>query len=711
MTGIDLGTSQSAGCYPYGRDEKNNTRYKQVENELAGTITEVTNEKSHPSFVQYDRNAKAINTGIRGKHLASSFPKSTIYDSKRLIGRRFDDPEVQKFKKILDERGHYEICADKKGEVAIKIGDKEISPKEVASEIIVEILKDAFQQKCDLIENLVISVPAYFTEIQKSRTKEAAILAIEKLQNTENAGRIKMDVRGKTAESVKGIELISEPSAALITYMARTGLNEVTNDKYILVFDLGAGTLDISIGTAIKIKKPRGGEEYILNVTTTHGDTALGGRDMDQRIIEWVKPELQRKNIPIDNKIMLDLMDKVEKAKITLSFKEKAVIRLLDEDVEDIPLERKKLEEIISPILNRCREVIREAMEKAKIKKDDVAEVVMVGGPTFMPSVRRVVEEELGTKIRDVAGWNPMLCVAEGAARHGKGEGIVEEPIPFDYYVAPAIFDLEDKCNNVGTKIASVGDPANVDRDAEIFVPLYINNQSVIESGANFEIVKLRMVRHMGGNFTCIQEISLSVAALFVDRQDEHCKIKKIRYSGKNVNGEFLFRYEKIKINFRINNEGLMMKPGFIQTRNGNSIGYPDLPVEDKGHLELMDWPTFFDRNWDKLAREFLSYIDNNPYVKCPHCNTKNKMEAKYCVNCNNPIISAGDLPLDFLKLMGKERIEQANRLNRNARTKDLIEQLEKAIIEANTDTPTKKAKLVGAIIALEKDLEINSNR
>ncbi len=419
VMGIDLGITQSYGCYSKGLNEIGRIKFHEVLNESArkGMIRErEDDEKYFPSYVLYDCYQGGILAGEKAKLLAHLYPKTTVYEFKRLIGRRFDDSEVQEFKKILGEKGHYELCNGDEGEVKIKICNKKISPEEVSSEIIMEIVKNAFQQEPNLeIDRMVISVPAYFNLIQNEKTKEAAILAIRKLK-IYYPGRIQAE------DIIKNIELISEPTAAFITYKARGGLEGMTEKEYVLVFDLGAGTHDITIGRCKVITDPLGNEDVLLDIKAIYGNNALGGRgidrDIDEKIMEWAKGELQKKKITIDNKIMHELRENAEKAKIRLSSRDNIAIRL--ESIEtDIPIDRKKLEEIIGPIIKQIRNEINTAMEMRKIKKGEMAAVVMVGGPTFMPVVRRAVEEEIGIKIKDIKGWNPMLCVAEGAARSG----------------------------------------------------------------------------------------------------------------------------------------------------------------------------------------------------------------------------------------------------------------------------------------------------
>ncbi len=423
VIGINLGTTQSYGCYSKGLNERGRIKFHEVLNESArkGMIRE-DNEKYFPSYVLYDCNQGHILAGEKAKLLAYCYPKTTVYEFKRLIGRRFDDPEVQKFKKILGERGHYELCNGDEGEVKIKIcNNKKISPEEVSSEIIIEIVKNAFQQEPNLeIDRMVISVPAYFNLVHKKKTKEAAILAIQKL-NIYYPGRIQAE------DIIKDIELISEPTAAFITYKARGGLEGMTGKEYVLVFDLGATTHDITIGTCKVITDPLGNEDVLLDIKAIYGNNVLGGRDIDgdidEKIMEWVICELQKNNKAVDvdkGMMMYEIGEQVRLVIIRLLKKESTTINLLDLGIE-IPINRAKLLEIIYPIAKRYEKEIKNVMEKYGVKKGDIKRIVMTGDflPKYLSLIRKAVEEEVGTKITELSGWNPETCVAEGAARSG----------------------------------------------------------------------------------------------------------------------------------------------------------------------------------------------------------------------------------------------------------------------------------------------------
>jgi molecular chaperone DnaK len=415
--GIDLGLSLSIGFYCEGKKKINCTEIRNKEAQGGTGLLE--NEEYHPSIVIYDETDGSVIVGQKAKILAYHYPKTAIYDFKRLIGRGYNDPEVQRLKKILEERGHYELCSGDEGEVKIKIGNKKIVPEEVASEIIAEIIKDSIHYNDHLkINKIVISVPAYFGLIKRLKTKEATVLAIKNLKE-KYPGRIQIEIEGKRPDEIKNLELISKPTAALITYARNGGFEGVPEGKPIMVFDFCAGTFDIIILSHESIADMITGQDIISaqNILVKHGNNMLGGRDMDQKIEEWAKIELRKKNISIDYKIIPELKENAEKAKIWLSSRESSAIRLTS-IYTDIPIDRKKLEEIIDPIIKEIRKEINTAMELGKIKKGEVAAIVMIGGgPVYMPEVRKGIEAEAGTKINDLKGWNPMLYVAEGAAR------------------------------------------------------------------------------------------------------------------------------------------------------------------------------------------------------------------------------------------------------------------------------------------------------
>lgn len=594
IIGFDLGTSQSACCYLAGKFQGRDT-YAEVENDMvrSGAVARAENEKYFPSYVQYDSFGNCTVAGMRARLLADGFPRSTVYDSKRIIGRRYDDPEVRKLIKIMSDRGHFGIC-DAGHEAGIFVGEAIITPEQAGAEIIAEMIRDALRQEPGLyIRKMVISVPAYFKDVQKLKTKEAAVLAIGKIRDTELGSRIGIDIAGRRAENVEDISLIPEPSAAFVTYMARGGYRNVRKGRYVLVFDLGAGTLDITIGTAVLVKDPVTREEkYTLDIAMTHGNTALGGRDMDQKVVDHIVAELRRRGIPVDSRMMCQVRDRAEKAKIDLSGRESTSIIFMEHGTT-IPLTRSQLIELVRPLLDQCREEIRESLNKAGLRKGDIAAVVLVGGPTYMPCVRALVEEETGTPLVRLDGWDPMLCVAEGAAR--STSVVINDVVPFNYYVAVEMFEGI----NVVTRVTSMGDPANIDRKIELTVPLY--------SEKDLNNIRLRMVEveiRDGGivSAECFQEIDLPLAAIPGYKTRDMVLVPQWNTRELLEVRELRIRYGKVQMTCRMSKDGLILHPTFFNPATGNKVTYPDLPVWNLGEIEVID-ARIFERDFDEYAQ------------------------------------------------------------------------------------------------------------
>lgn len=616
IIGMDVGTSNSGACVQWGKE------YEVIQNKQVryGARPDLAYEKYFPSFVQYDKDGRVKEVGLLAKELQNLYPKDTVYDIKRVLSRNFNDENVQEHKKKLKERGHYELC-EEAGQVRVKIGDKKIFPEEVTSEIIRDMVENAFEHIKEhgnlTIDKAVITVPAYFNHDQKVATKKAAWIAFERLKEGEYTGRIKLE------DKEEDLTLIDEPSAALLTYKAKGGLNDVSEDQYVLVFDLGAGTLDISIGKYNMIINPETGEsEEQIEFKSIHGDTMLGGRDMDEKIIVWIEDQLQKMGVSIDNNAIIDEITKEsEVVKIKLSKKEKdrLMVRSVDEDIE---LTREKLEELISPVVERCKKVLIDAIDKAKIRKEDIADVVLVGGPTHMPVIRRMVEETTGVKVKELDGFNPMLCVAEGAARLYtiKDDGVTKDPIPgvtpYEYGIA-----VEDPlfAKNLYSTIVpnSTLIPSILDRQIE--VPLYpeeatncvirLAERDYYHSGSSARLVETL-------NFTFPTGIDLNKLEYGGSiRSDEYRTVKNVNYDGKLV--PLLF--ERVNVDYEMYGDGLF-KVTLSHPRSEITVTYDDLrPTVDSSkrinneygrgqNFGIIRKEELSEKEWERMA---ISAIQN----------------------------------------------------------------------------------------------------
>lgn len=271
------------------------------------------------------------------------------------------------------------------------ISGKNYTPQELSAMVLQKIKKDAEDFLGSKVEKAVITVPAYFNDNQRQATKDAGQIA-----------------------GLEVVRIINEPTAASLSY----GLDKQEGDHKILVFDLGGGTLDVTV-------MDFGGG--VFEVKSTSGDTQLGGRDMDNALVDYLVGVFLRESgtdIQKDHMAMQRIREAAEKAKIELSTVLESEINLpyLTADKEGPKhfthkLSRAKLEEIIDPIVQRCKQPIQNALSDAKITKDDISKVIMVGGPTRMPIVQKFVEGLVGTKVE--RGVDPMECVAKGAAIQG----------------------------------------------------------------------------------------------------------------------------------------------------------------------------------------------------------------------------------------------------------------------------------------------------
>lgn len=382
VIGIDLGTTNS--CLAVSE----NGQVKVIEN------TEGT--RTTPSIVAYTDNE--ILVGAPAKRQAVTNPNNTIYAVKRLIGRRFEDQEVQKDIKLVP----YAIARASNGDAWVKVQGKELSPPQISAEILRKLKKSAEEYFGHPVTEAVITVPAYFNDSQRQATKDAGKIA-------------GFDVK----------RIINEPTAAALAFGMDKGKG---GDSKIVVYDLGGGTFDVSI---IEIADVDGEKQF--EVLSTNGDTFLGGEDFDQRLIDYIISEfkketgidlVQRAKDENDSSALQRLKEAAEKAKIELSNAQQTEINIpfITADKSgpkhlEMKITRAKFESLVDDLIQKTVEPCKIALKDANLSLSDISDVILVGGQTRMPKVQQVVKEFFGKEPRkDV---NPDEAVAAGAAIQG----------------------------------------------------------------------------------------------------------------------------------------------------------------------------------------------------------------------------------------------------------------------------------------------------
>ncbi|OIQ96453.1 chaperone protein DnaK [mine drainage metagenome] len=399
IIGIDLGTTNSCVAI--------------MENGKTKVIENAEGARTTPSIIAYMEDGEVL-VGAPAKRQAVTNPKNTLYGVKRLIGRRFEEPMVQKDINMVP----YSIVKAKNGDAWVKVRDKEISAPEISAQVLAKMKKTAEDYLGEPVTEAVITVPAYFNDSQRQATKDA--------------GRI-------AGLEVKRI--INEPTAAALAF----GLDKQEGDRKIAVYDLGGGTFDISI---IDIAEIDG--EHQFEVLSTNGDTFLGGEDFDMRVIEFLVEEFKKESGVDLKKDMLALQrlkDAAEKAKIELSSAQQTEVNLpyITADATGpkhlaVKITRAKLESIVEDLIARTIEPCKIAMKDAGVTNADIADVILVGGQTRMPKVQEKVKEFFGKEARkDV---NPDEAVAVGAAiQGGVLQGEVKDVLLLD--VTPLSLGIE----------------------------------------------------------------------------------------------------------------------------------------------------------------------------------------------------------------------------------------------------------------------------
>ncbi len=382
IIGIDLGTTNSCVAV--------------MENGTPKVIENAEGARTTPSIIAYADNGEIL-VGAPAKRQAVTNPKNTLYAIKRLIGRRFEEKEVQKDIGLMP----YKIIKADNGDAWVDVRDNKMAPPQVSAEVLRKMKKTAEDYLGEEVTEAVITVPAYFNDSQRQATKDA--------------GRI-------AGLEVKRI--INEPTAAALAF----GMDKKEGDRKIAVYDLGGGTFDISI---IEIAELDG--EHQFEVLSTNGDTFLGGEDFDQRIIDYIIEEFKKEqgvDLKKDVLALQRLKEAAEKAKIELSSGQQTEINLpyITADATGpkhlaIKITRAKFESLVEELVNRTIAPCKMAIKDAGVSVSDIGDVILVGGQTRMPMVIEKVKEFFGKDPRrDV---NPDEAVAVGASIQGgvlKGE-------------------------------------------------------------------------------------------------------------------------------------------------------------------------------------------------------------------------------------------------------------------------------------------------
>ncbi len=399
IIGIDLGTTNSCVAV------MENGQPKVIENSEGARTT--------PSIVAYMEDDEIL-TGAPGKRQAVTNPKNTLYAVKRLIGRRFEEKEVQKDIDLMP----YKISKADNGDAWVEVRGKKMAPPEVSAQVLIKMKKTAEDYLGEPVTEAVITVPAYFNDSQRQATKDA--------------GRIAgLDVK----------RIINEPTAAALAF----GMDKKKGDRKIAVYDLGGGTFAVSI---IEIAENDG--EHQFEVLSTNGDTFLGGEDFDQRLMDYLCDEFKKESGVDLKKDMLALQrlkDAAEKAKIELSSSQQTEINLpyITADASGpkhlaIKITRAKFESLVEDLITRTIKPCETAVKDAGVKLADIEDVILVGGQTRMPKVQEAVKNFFGKEPRkDV---NPDEAVAVGAAiQAGVLKGDVKDVLLLD--VTPLSLGIE----------------------------------------------------------------------------------------------------------------------------------------------------------------------------------------------------------------------------------------------------------------------------
>ena len=399
IIGIDLGTTNS--CVSI------------IDGDKTKVIENSEGDRTTPSYVAFTDDNETL-VGQSAKRQAVTNPSNTLYAIKRLIGRKFDEDAVQKDINLVP----YSIVKNTNGDAWVEVNGKKIAPPEVSAKILMKMKQTAEDYLGSEVKEAVITVPAYFNDSQRQATKDAGKIA-------------GLDVK----------RIINEPTAAALAY----GLDKNTNEKKVVVYDLGGGTFDVSI---IEMTKIDGEQQF--EVLSTSGDTFLGGEDFDLRLIDYLVDEFKKDqgiDLKQDPLAIQRLKEAAEKAKIELSSSSQTDINLpyVTADASgpkhmNLKLSRAKLESLVDDLVQKTLEPCKIALKDAGISVSDIGEVILVGGQTRMPKVQEVVKDFFNKEPKkDV---NPDEAVAMGAAiQAGVLGGEVKDVLLLD--VTPLTLGIE----------------------------------------------------------------------------------------------------------------------------------------------------------------------------------------------------------------------------------------------------------------------------
>ena len=395
IIGIDLGTTNSAAAVMMGGEPV--------------VIPSAEGERLVPSVVAVNKNGERL-VGRVARNQAIINPENTIFSIKRFMGRKTDDPEVQRAMSLVP----YKINSASNGDVRVSMDNKDYTAPEVSAMILGKLKRDAEAYLGEQINQAVITVPAYFNDAQRNATKDA----------------------GKIA-GLEVLRIINEPTASSLAY----GLDKKDRNEIIAVYDLGGGTFDISV---LEVG------EGVFQVKSTSGDTFLGGDDFDQRIIDWLADEFKKENginLREDRQALQRLKEAAEKAKIELSSTMQSEINLpyITADASGpkhlvTTLTRSKLEQLTGDLIQKSLKPVLQALNDANLKPSQIDEVVMVGGMTRMPAVQDAMRQFFNKEPHK--GVNPDEVVAIGAAiQAGVLGGEVKDVLLLD--VTPLSLSIE----------------------------------------------------------------------------------------------------------------------------------------------------------------------------------------------------------------------------------------------------------------------------